>query len=295
MITLNTKLVHILGNPLAQSFSPKMHNAAYKAMGLDAYFYAIETTKEHLGDVVNGLRYMNCIGFAVTKPYKMDILKYMDELDEFAAKVGAVNTVVNHNGKYKGYNTDGDGCVDAMEKASGLKLAETTVLCIGAGGSASAVCSTLAHRGTKKIIVTARRPEKAVELTEKIARSFPQCEVATCDFHDEEVLVKTARECQILMNHTGLGMAPHIGETPVTKKIFQPYHFAFDAVYNPGKTQFLLEAEEAGCKIQNGIGMVIGQGVLQIKHWFHQDPPLAVMEKAIAEVIAETNAAQNNK
>ena len=292
MITVNTKLVNILGNPLAQSFSPKMHNAAYKAMGIDAYFFPIETTREHLGDVVNGLRYMNCVGFAVTKPYKMAILDYMDELDEFAAKVGAVNTVVNHNGKYKGYNTDGEGGVDAIEKESGLKLSETTALCIGAGGSASAVCSTLANRGIKKIIVTARRQAQAIELTEKLSRSFPQCQVATCDFHDEDVLIKTASECQLLMNHTGLGMNPHIGETPVTNKIFKPYHFVFDSIYNPGKTQFLLEAEAAGCHIQNGIGMIIGQGVLQIKHWFHQDPPLAVMEKAIAEIIAETNKKQ---
>lgn len=289
MITVNTKLVNILGNPLAQSFSPKMHNAAYKAMGLDAYFFPIETTEEHLGDVVNGLRYMNCVGFAVTKPYKMAIVKYMDELDEFAAKIGAVNTVVNHNGKFKGYNTDGEGGVDAIEKDSGFKLADTTALCIGAGGAARALCFTLANRGIKKIIVTTRREDKALELTDKIAKSFPKCQVATCDFHNDEVLIKTAGECQILMNNTGLGMSPHLGETPVTKKIFRPGQFAFDAIYNPGKTQFLWEAEAAGCRIQNGIGMIIGQGVLQIKHWFHQDPPLAVMEKAIAEVIAETS------
>lgn len=289
MITVNTKLVNLLGNPVSQSYSYIIHNAAFQAMGLDAYYYPIETTKEHLGDIVNGLRYMNTAGFSVTKPFKRDILAYLDAIDDFAAKVGAVNTVVNKEGKFTGYNTDGDGCVDAIEKASGLKLPDTTVLCLGAGGSASATCSTLAYRGVKKIIVATRKPAKAEAFVENIAHSFPGCQLATCDLHQENVLIQTAEECQIIMNHTGVGMIPYLGQTPVSKKIFKPYHFVVDSVYNPGETRFLQEAREAGCVTQNGIGMFLGQGVLQIKHWFHQEPPLVVMEKALAEIIAATN------
>lgn len=289
MITVNTKLIPLLGKPLGQSFSPKMQNAAYEAIGVEGMYFPIEVENDHVGDVINALRYMNCPGFAITKPNKVYAMQFLDELDEFAEKIGAVNTVVNVNGKLKGYNTDGDGCVNAMVKESGFNLADTTIMCIGAGGSARAVCATLAHRGAKKLIITARRPEKAVELMEEIAAKFPQCEVDTCDFHSDEALIQAAAECQILMNHTGVGMNPYIGQTPVTKAIFKPHHFAFDAVYNPAKTQFLIEAEEAGCKIQNGIGMVLGQGAIQIKHWFGEEAPLAVMQKSVEESIAAAN------
>ncbi len=152
MITVDTKLIGLLGKPLRQSFSPRMQNEAYQAAGLDYLYYPIEVENDHLGDVVNGLRYMNYCGFAVTKPNKIQVIQYLDELDPLAKKMGSVNTVVNTDGKLKGYNTDGEGFVRSLLTQTNCCLNTSIFFCFGAGGAGRAMCSTLAYRGAKKNI-----------------------------------------------------------------------------------------------------------------------------------------------
>lgn len=291
MITVSTKLIPLLGKPLGQSFSPRMQNSVYARLGIDAHYFPIEVENDHLGDVVNALRYLNCPGFAVTKPNKVEVLKYLDELDELAKKMGAVNTVVNVNGKLKGYNTDGEGCVSSIIKETNCNLKESVFFCAGAGGAARAVSSTLAYRGAKRIYIYSRYDEDSQSLANDINNNFaPIAEIVA--FDDKDSMYKAIKDSHIIMNHTGIGMAPHIGISPIPKDAFVKGQFAYDAIYNPQKTKFLEDAEEMGCKIINGLGMVLGQGALQVKLWLSHDNVYDMMENALTEILAD-NAKEN--
>ena len=154
-IDINTKMITLLGKPLGQSFAARMQNAGYEAAGLNMLYFYTEVDKDHLGDVVNGLRYMNFAGFAVTKPNKVRVLRYLDELDPLCKKMGASNTVVKTpEGKLIGYNTDGVGFYTSLVEEGKINVEESTFFCFGAGGAGRAMCSVLAYHGAKKIYIT---------------------------------------------------------------------------------------------------------------------------------------------
>ena len=154
-VDINTKMITLLGDPLKQSFAAQMQNCGYEAAGLNMIYFYTEVNNEHLADVVNGIRYMNFAGFAVTKPNKVKVLEYLDELDPLCEKMGASNTVVKTpEGKLVGYNTDGIGFIRSMERDGNVKIDENTYFCIGSGGAGRAMCSALAYYGAKKIYIT---------------------------------------------------------------------------------------------------------------------------------------------
>ena len=151
-VDINTKMVTLLGDPLKQSFAAQMQNSGYEAAGLNMIYFYTEVNNEHLEDVVNGIRHMNFAGFAVTKPNKVKVLQYLDELDPLCEKMGASNTVVKTpEGKLVGYNTDGIGFIRSIQRDGEIKVDENTYFCIGAGGAGRAMCSALAYYGAKKI------------------------------------------------------------------------------------------------------------------------------------------------
>jgi len=283
-ITVDTKLIPLLGKPLRQSFAPRMQNAAYRAIGFDGLYFPLEVENDHLPDVVNALRWMNVPGFAVTKPNKVEVLQYLDEIDELAAKMGACNTVVNNNGVLKGYNTDGEGCVTDL-KQHGVDLVNSTFFCLGAGGAGKAVSFTLAHYGTKKIYICDIN-EAAETLAEELNHHFGPI-ATSCRFSDKETMLKMVKESDVVMNMSGVGMYPKVEETWIDKAELSHKPLCLDATYNPLKTQFLIEAEEMGCEIINGLGMSINQGALQVKLWTGHPEPYEVMTAEINEIVKE--------
>jgi len=283
-ITVDTKLIPLLGNPLRQSFAPRMQNSAYQAMGFDAVYFPLEIENDHLGDVVNALRWMNVPGFAVTKPNKVEVLQYLDELDELAEKMGACNTVVNKNGVLKGYNTDGVGGVTDLIQ-HGIDIASCTFFALGAGGCGRAMCFTLAHYGAKKIYI-ADCTDAGLVLAEEVNKNFGPIATA-CHTDDKETVLKMVRESDVLMNLSGVGMYPNVEETWIDKKYLEHKPVCFDATYNPLKTQFLIEAEEVGCKIINGLGMSVNQGAIQANLWTGQPEPYEAMMKEINVILKE--------
>jgi len=283
-ITVDTKLIPLLGDPLRQSFAPRMQNAAYRAIGFDGLYFPLEVTTEHLSEVVNALRWMNVPGFAVTKPNKVEVLKYLDELDPLAEKMGACNTVVNKNGVLKGYNTDGEGCVTDL-KQHGVDTVNSTFFSCGAGGAGKAVCFTLAHYGTKKIYISDVN-EAAAQLAEELNHHFGPIATA-CRADDKETVRKMVKESDVLMNMSGVGMYPNTHETWIDKAELAHKPVCLDATYNPLKTQFLMEAEEMGCQIINGLGMSINQGALQVKLWTGHPEPYQVMTEEIKKIVQE--------
>lgn len=283
-ITVNTKLIGLLGMPLGQSFSPACQNAVYEEMGWDLCYIPIEVPqKEHFGKVISGLRHLNFAGFAVTKPYKVEIMQYLDEIDDLAQKIGSCNTVaIGEGGKLKGYNTDGIGAIRSMEEEANVTFAGTSFFCFGAGGTGKSVCLEIASRKPKCIYISSRSP-LCEELAEHINKMYP----GTCKAvyaAETEAVHQAAGTVDVIMNLSGLGMASHLDETPVDKSVFQSRQLCFDATYNPAKTRFLKEAEQAGCRILNGLGMMVYQGTRQMDIWTGNPEPVESMKRHLKQI-----------
>lgn len=282
-IDINTKMITLLGKPLGQSFAARMQNKGYEAAGLNMLYFYTEVEKDALGDVVNGLRHMNFAGFAVTKPNKVRVLRYLDELDPLCQKMGASNTVVKTpEGKLIGYNTDGVGFHTSLTQEGGIKVDQSVFFCFGGGGAGRAMCSVLAHYGARKIYITDSFEPCAKSLAADINENFAP--VAEFVHHGD---FSKLPACDVVMNASGIGMGETIGQSPLPKEHIQPTQFYFDACYNPDKTQFLLDAEEKGCRILNGLGMSLYQGVAQIELWTGKKAPVEAMRQELLDILAE--------
>ncbi len=282
-VNIDTKFITLLGDPLRQSFAAQMQNAGYADAGLNMLYFYTEVNNEHLADVVNGLRYMNFAGFAVTKPNKVKVLEYLDDLDPLCAKMGASNTVKKtEDGKLVGYNTDGIGFVRSLERDGGVTVSDHKYFLIGAGGAGRAMACALAYYGAQKIYVMDYFAESAQSLTDDINNNFaPVAEYV--EFND----FSKVSDASVVMNASGIGMGSHIGENPMPKEFFNADTFYFDACYNPAKTQFLLDAEEVGGTILNGLGMSLYQGAAQIEIWSGIEPPIDAMKQKLMDIISK--------
>ena len=277
-------MITLLGTPLGQSFAARMQNAGYDAADLNMLYFYTETDQEHLGDIVNGIRYMNFAGFAVTKPNKVRVLRYLDELDPLCKKMGASNTVVKtEDGKLIGYNTDGIGFYTSLVEEGGVDVKNSTFFCFGAGGAGRAMCSVLAYYGAKKIYITDFFEPCAQALVDDINNNFAP--IAEFVHHGDTSKVS---EVDVVMNASGVGMGKSIGQSPVEKEILKANQFCFDACYNPAKTQFLLDAEAQGCKILNGLGMSLYQGAAQIELWTGKKAPVDAMRQELLKILEES-------
>lgn len=282
-VDINTKMITLLGKPLAQSFAARMQNAGYEAAGLNMLYFYTEVEKDHLGDVVNGLRYMNFAGFAVTKPNKVRVLRYLDELDPLCEKMGASNTVVKtEDGKLIGYNTDGVGFYTSLVEEGKIKVDESVFFCFGAGGAGRAMCSVLAYHGAKKIYITDFYEPCAQALVDDINTNFAP--VAELVHHGDFAKVAA---CDVVMNASGIGMGATIGQSPMPEEYVNASQFYFDACYNPDKTQFLMNAEAKGARVLNGLGMSLYQGAAQIELWTGKKAPVDAMRKELLDILAE--------
>ena len=282
-VDINTKMITLLGTPLSQSFAARMQNAGYEAAGLNMLYFYTETDNEHLGDIVNGLRYMNFAGFAVTKPNKVKVLEYLDELDPLCEKMGASNTVVKSaDGKLVGYNTDGVGFYTSLTEEGGVQVDQSVFFCFGGGGAGRAICSILAYKGARKIYVTDAYEPCANSLVDDINNNFaPVAEYVPYGEYSK------LAACNVVSNASGVGMGKSIGKSPLPKEYIQSSQFYFDACYNPERTQFLLDAEEKGCKVLNGLGMSLYQGVAQIELWTGKRAPVEAMRQELLTILKE--------
>ena len=290
-IDIETRFITLIGTPLTQSFAARMQNAAYKAINNNVLYFYTETDNSHLGEIIKGIRHMpSIIGCAITKPNKVEVLQYLDELDPLCAKMGACNTIVKtSDGKLVGYNTDGLGFYRSITEEAGIKIEGNTFYCIGAGGAGRAICSILAYHHAAKIYITDIFPSSSESLVHDINTNFAQ--VAELVPYGDYTKVK---DCNIVINASGVGMGKTEGQTPLPAEFINSNHFYFDACYNPDKTQFLMNAEEKGCRILNGLGMSLYQGVVQIELWTGKTAPVEVMRKELLDILAEKSWTQNH-
>ncbi len=275
----STNIVGLIGHPVEHSFSPPMHNAAFEALGMDYAYVAFDVNPSNLKTAIEGARALNIKGFNVTIPHKIEVMQYLDELDEIADLIGAVNTIDFKN--LKGYNTDGIGAIRAIEEVSAVK--NNDVVVAGAGGASRAISFYLAKFGANSITILNRNVDKAQSLASDISDSDLISEVKADSISN---ISSYLNDSQILVDTTPLGMHPHVDDEPIaTADDMHEDLVVFDAVYNPNETVLLKEAIKAGAKPVYGIKMLLYQGVESFKIWTGQDAPVDVMEKALNEYL----------
>ena len=282
-ITGKTNLVGLIGWPTGHSVSPRMHNAAFAALGLDWCYVPLPVATEpstRIGEAVLGIRALGLRGTNVTVPHKQAVMPYLNHLTPAAQAIGAVNTiVVQPDGTLLGDNTDAPGFIADL-RDHGVEAQGKRVLVLGAGGSARAVVYGLATAGASSITIANRTLDRATELANTLQARVNDCPLRACGMPDD--LTTVAVQCDLIVNCTSLGMSPNIEGLPWQDDLpFQPAQAVYDLVYNPRKTRLLAQAERDGARAIGGIGMLVWQGAIAFERWTGFAPPVDVMRQAI--------------
>ena len=275
----STNIVGLIGHPVEHSFSPPMHNAAFDALGMDYAYVAFDVNPAELQKAIEGAKSLNIRGFNVTIPHKIEVMKYLDEIDDVAELIGAVNTIDFKN--LKGYNTDGIGAVRAIEEVTSIK--NKNVVIAGAGGASRAISFYIAKYGADSLTILNRNVDKAQSLARDVSNSGLIGDVKSDSINEINAYLADA---DILVDTTPLGMHPHINDQPIaTAENMHDELVVFDAVYNPNETVLLKQAIEAGAKPVYGIKMLLYQGAESFKIWTGADAPVDIMEKALKDTL----------
>ena len=265
----------VIGDPIAHSKSPSMHNYWFDEMNIDAAYIPIHVKSEGLESAIASFKTLGASGWNVTIPHKQAILPFLDELDSLAEKMGAVNTVVRlPDGRLKGYNTDGAGFVHSLEEVIGTDKKKQEVLLIGAGGAARGIAFALQQFGYHNITITNRTIGKAEEIVSELGEGEA---VAL------EAAEQTLDKFGILIQSTSAGLANSEFKLPLSLEKLQEGAIAADIVYNPLMTPFLAEAQKQGAEIVNGLGMFVHQGAIAFNHWLGQYPNTNNMIKRLTD------------
>jgi shikimate dehydrogenase len=266
MIDAATQVFAVMGNPVRHSLSPVMFNRAFSETGYNGVYVAFQVTA--IGDGISAMRSLGIKGASITIPHKIAIRDFLDEIDPMAESIGAVNTVINHEGRLKGYNSDCLGAVKALEEITLLEGKQVAI--IGAGGAARAIGFGVKSRGSKLTIIN-RSISKGEKLATALEAEFiPLSELRSLPF---DMLIQT----------TSVGMTPHIHQSPVPGALLTPGLLVMDIVYAPLKTRLLKDAEKIGCRTISGLSMFIHQAVFQFELWTKSPAPLAVMKQSLMD------------
>ena len=275
----STNIVGLIGHPVEHSFSPPMHNAAFKALGMDYAYVAFDVDPSNLESAIDGAKSLNVKGFNVTIPHKIEVMKHLDEIDEVARLIGAVNTIDFKD--MKGYNTDGIGAVKAIEEVSPIKNRKVVVA--GAGGASRAISFYIAKYGADELTILNRNVEKAQNLAQDVLDSGLIANVKAGSVSEIKGYLADA---DILIDTTPVGMHPNIDDEPIAKSVDMHEDLVvFDAVYNPNETVLIRQAINAGAKPVYGIKMLLYQGAESFRIWTGREAPADVMEDALKRTL----------
>lgn len=266
------KRVFLLAHPAKHSVSAPMHNAAFQALGIDAFYETLDVRPESLSEVVESFRAPDIFGSNVTVPHKLAVLPLMDELSDAARQIGAVNTIINQQGKLFGHNTDASGYVRALKEDAAFDVQAKRVLLLGAGGAARAIVYAVLKAGAASLKVFNRSQDKALALIEEFG-SLGRLEPVK-DLHQD------LKNCDLLINSTSVGMEQEAKDpdlSPLPEGCFPSRGFVSDIIYRPEQTRLLKDAMAAGLPYQNGLPMLIYQGAESFECWTGQVPPVELM------------------
>ena len=277
-----TQFIGVIGYPLKHSVSPDFQQAALDYCKLDIRYEAWEVKADDLPSAINRLRQPQNLGANITVPYKEAVIRLLDRIDDFAGLVGAVNTVVNRDGRLVGFNTDAAGFLKALREDASFEPENKEVLILGAGGAARAVSFALLQEKVNTLIIANRSLAKAEslagDLAKQVANSKMKTEIAAVALPSAN-LTKVVVHCQLIVNCTTVGMKHSSGErkSPLASRLIPKDALVYDLVYNPSKTPLLKMAKAAGAKTIGGLPMLVYQGAASFKLWTGREAPLDIM------------------
>ncbi len=281
MITGHTKLTGLLGSPVAHSISPMMHNESFKYHNLDYVYLCFDVNTDNLKTAVEGLKTAGIHGFNLTMPNKNLMCELVDKITPAAKIIGAINTVLNDNGRLIGYNTDGVGYMQAVKDA-GHDIIGKNMTLLGAGGAATAIAAQAALDGVASINIFSIKDQffnRAMKMVDTI-NSTTTCKASLYDLADKTMLNESIANSQILTNGTSVGMAPNVDNCIITdENIFRPDLIVSDVIYNPKETKLLRIAKEHGCPVFNGLYMLLYQGAEAFKIWTGKEMPVEIVKE----------------
>jgi shikimate dehydrogenase len=280
-----TRMCAIIGDPVEHSLSPVMHNAAFKELGLNLVYAAFTVNARDLKTAILGAKSLGILGLNITMPHKSAVVKYLDELGEVTKSINAVNTIVNHQGKLIGYNTDGSGVMIAL-KENQVNPEKKKLVLLGAGGAAKAIAFQFGHE-VKELVILNRTLDKAKKLVEMLKNSKIK---AKGRILSSNVLKEELSTADILINATSVGMSPDFSKSPVPSEFLRSDLDVMDIIYNPIKTKLIEDAEAVGAKIISGIEMLIYQGAVAFEIWTSCPAPIDVMKTAVLNQIKKQRA-----
>ena len=277
IIAGKTKIYGLLGDPVKHSFSPLMHNAAFKDLKIDACYAAFKVKTDHIEKALNGIRVLNISGINVTVPHKSSVISYLDEVTPLAKKIGAVNTVLNKNGYLTGTNTDISGFVRSLGDLR-FSPKNKTVGLLGAGGSARAVLAGLADAGVRQILIHNRTHSRAENLVNEFSQAFPETELIAVS-----IQAIMNNNLDLLVNTTTVGMERDL--SPLELYECKKIENLLDIIYCPSKTKILRQAQEIGIPSANGLGMLLYQGCEAFTFWTGLPAPKTIMRETLSKLL----------
>ncbi len=284
-------LYAIFGRPLSHTLSPAMQNAAFKALGLAAFYIPLEATGREFGEVLRRRRRLILEGFNVTVPYKELAALNLDGVDRHARLIGAVNTVKRMGRRWIGFNTDWSGWARAIESDLGFRLAGKRVLLLGAGGSARACLYALGRRGARSVTLVNRSAARRRALERRVRRLFPRLEIEGGRLGAGLWKRLRSERFDLVVNATPVGLQAGDGAL-VPPSFFRGRRLlVYDFIYRPRRTKLLRAAEQAGQRAANGLGMLLYQGAEAFELWTGRRAPLGVMRRALARALQNKEAA----
>ena len=283
-ISGKTRVCGIIGDPVEHSLSPVMHNAAFEELNLDFVYVPFRVRREELGEAIIGARSLNLHGLNVTMPHKNAAMKYLDEIDSTARSIGAVNTILNKEGRLIGYNTDGIGALKAL-KENGITPKGKKLLLLGAGGAGKAIAFHAAQEAEELVILN-RTPQKAKKLAEALRKESNK--KINGNAFSTEIMKQELRDADILVNATSVGMHPDVNQSLVSPSLLKPDLCVMDIIYNPLETKLAKDAKAVGAKVVPGIEMLAYQGAASFEIWTNHPAPVKVMKQTALNKLLES-------
>lgn len=284
MVDANTKLYGLIAHPAHHSMSPLIHNTAFNELQINSIYMSFDVAEQTIKPVLDSMRLMKIGGVNLSMPFKRSVVPYLDSLSDSASQLGAVNTIVNEQGQLKGYNTDGQGFINALTN-QGISAKGKQVLVLGAGGAARAIILALINAGVRHVTVV-KRNNSTFEDTKQELQSWGS-QVKVISFANHDLLIKLMRTAEIIVNGTSIGMAGS-RELPLTNTELSELHtgqVVFDAIYFPLITPLLEIANQHGCITMNGTGMLVFQAAAAFKLWTGTAMPVELIMSAVKEEI----------
>ncbi|MGV3662700.1 MAG: shikimate dehydrogenase [Prosthecobacter sp.] len=271
----------VIGDPIAHSRSPQMHNPALQACGIDAQYVRVQVPSGQVPQAFRQFAACGFLGVNITIPHKFEALDAVDVLDPLARQLGAVNTLAIREGKLHGFNSDGPGFLRSVREAFGAEVRDLRVLILGAGGGAGrAVAVQSALEGCPRLVLANRTAAKAQALANEIAALSPSTEVKAVSWSDATV-AEEMPGIDLLVNATSLGMKEGDARL-LPAECLRAQHCVFDMVYRAGgETPLLADARRAGARTVDGLTLLLHQGAISFEHWFDRPAPVEAMREGL--------------